>query len=246
MGANRPGFVIQVENRRDRNYVHIGFVVCLEGSHVTPVKRFFFVFVHEVEGIHTVVIHHFGQNIFAKIVAGMLVLRVFQQNGDQHIGIEEIDAHRCGNRFRIQWRAQLSDRRFFLKAGNAIVRVNRHNAESISFAGIDLNGGQGHVGGQVNMLPEHEVIIHFVDVIAGEDQHVARLLRTDGINILINRVCGALVPLLADALHGRQHFDELSQFAGDDVPAFTNVAVEGEGLVLGENINPAQVGVNTI
>ena len=91
---------------------------------------------------------------------------------------------------------------------------------------------------------QHQAVIHLVDVVAGEDQHVLGLLRPDRVNVLIHRVGGALVPLIAYPLHRRQHFDELSHLAAHDVPAFADVAVQRKRLVLGEDINPAQVGID--
>src|SRR5439155_26062049 len=79
-----------------------------------------------------------------------------------------------------------------------------------------------------------------------QDDDVARLLRSDGINILVNRVGCALIPLIADPLHWRKDFDELSQFARDDVPPFTHVAVQRQRLVLSEEINVAQVRVDAV
>ena len=96
------------------------------------------------------------------------------------------------------------------------------------------------------MLLHHLAVIHFVDVIAGKNQHVLGLLGADGINVLVNRIGSALIPLIADALHGRKHFDELSHLAAQDVPAFADVAVQRQRLVLGENVDAAQIGVEAV
>ena len=73
-----------------------------------------------------------------------------------------------------------------------------------------------------------------------------RLLRTDGINVLVHRIGSALIPALADALHGRQNFNKLSHLARHDRPPFAYVAVQRQGLVLGENVDSAEIGVNAI
>ena len=96
------------------------------------------------------------------------------------------------------------------------------------------------------MLLQHHAVIHLVNVIAGKNQHVLGLLRADGINVLVDRVGRALVPLVAHPLHRRQHFDELAHFAAQDVPAFADVPVQRERLVLGEDVDPAQVGVEAV
>jgi hypothetical protein len=75
------------------------------------------------------------------------------------------------------------------------------------------------------VLLHHLAVIHFVDVIAGEDENELGLLGADGINVLINGVGGSLIPLIADPLHGREDFDELFYLAAEDVPAFADVAV---------------------
>src|SRR5262249_51046646 len=91
--ADRPGLVIQIEYRRYGDDIHVGLVIGLERAHVTPVERFLLVLVYEVVSIDAIVVYHFRQNVFAKVVAGALVLCVFQKNGKQHISIEKIDSH---------------------------------------------------------------------------------------------------------------------------------------------------------
>ena len=71
-------------------------------------------------------------------------------------------------------------------------------------------------------------------------------LAADGIDVLVDGIGGSLVPVLADALHGRKDFDELAEFAGDDLPGLADMAIEGERLVLGEDVDPAQVGVDAV
>ena len=68
------------------------------------------------------------------------------------------------------------------------------------------------------VLFEHELVVHLVDVVAGEDDDVLGLLAADGVDVLVDGVGGALVPVLADALHGGKDLDELAEFVGDDRP----------------------------
>ena len=73
------------------------------------------------------------------------------------------------------------------------------------------------------------------------------LLAADGINVLVDRVGGAHVPGGAGALHGRQNLEELAQLLRHNAgPAFTNVAVQRERLVLGEDVDLAQAGVDAV
>ena len=93
MGTDGPLFVIEVEDRRHGDDVHVGLVVGLERAHVAPVVSFFLVLIDEVVGEDAVVVDHSGQDVFAEIMAGVGVLGVFQQDRDEHIRIKEIDAH---------------------------------------------------------------------------------------------------------------------------------------------------------
>ena len=115
----------------------------------------------------------------------------------------------CG----IVGRAQLGLLRLFLKADDAAGAIDLHHAEMPGLGRIDQDGGKGDVGARVAVLPQHQVVIHFVDVVAGQDEHVLGLLGPDGVNVLVHRVGGAHVPVFADPLHGRQDLDELAHLA---------------------------------
>ena len=97
------------------------------------------------------------------------------------------------------------------------------------------------------MLAQHQVVVHLVDVVAGEDQHVLRLFAADGVDVLVDGVGRAHVPVLAHALHRRQNLDELAEFSAHDVgPAFADVAVQRQRLVLRQDVNATQVGVDAV
>ena len=83
-------------------------------------------------------------------------------------------------------------------------------------------------------------------MVAGENEHMFRLFGADGVDILVHRVRGALVPLFTDPLHGRQYFDELSHLAAQDVPALADVPIQRQRFVLGENVDSPQVRVDAI
>ena len=73
------------------------------------------------------------------------------------------------------------------------------------------------------------------------------LLGADRVDVLEDRIGSALVPALGDALHGREDLDELAEFTGHHrAPALADVAVERERLVLGEDVDVAQIGVDAV
>ena len=165
----------------------------------------------------------------------------------QHVGIEKIDAHGArdhspGCRASAAW----SVLGFSSKPVMRPLAVDFDDAEMIGLLGIDQDGGQSDVGAGVAVLLQHQLVIHLVDVVAGEDEHVLGLLGADGVDVLVDGVGGALIPVVAHALHGRQDLDELAHLAADDVPAFADMAIERQRLVLGEDVDAAQVGIDAV
>ena len=97
------------------------------------------------------------------------------------------------------------------------------------------------------MVLQHAAVVHLVDVVAAQDDHVLGLLAADGVDVLIDGVGGAHVPVGAGTLHGRQQLEELAQFLGHNArPSFADVPVERERLVLGEDEDLAQAGVDAV
>ena len=96
------------------------------------------------------------------------------------------------------------------------------------------------------MESEHLHVVHLVDVIAGEHDHILWGLALDRIQVLVHRVGGALIPVLADPLLRRQNLDELAELLRDDTPTLSNVASERKRLVLCGDENVAQVRVDAV
>src|SRR5207248_2256493 len=70
--------------------------------------------------------------------------------------------------------------------------------------------------------------------------------RTDRINILVDGIGRALIPLVADPFHGRKHFNKLAHLAPQNVPALANVAVQRERLVLREDVDTPQIRIKAV
>ena len=127
------------------------------------------------------------------------------------------------------------------------VLAHFHHPEAGHFIGLNGQGGQGHVRAGFLVVLEHQPIVHFVDVVAGKNQHMLGLLGADRVNVLINRVGRAHVPVGAHPLHRGQDLDEFPQLLGHNAgPAFTNVPVQGEGFVLGEDVDATQIRVDAV
>src|SRR5580693_2380146 len=244
-GVQRPALVVEVEDRRDGNQVHVGFVVGLDGADIAPVRFFLFIFVAKVVGEDAVLFDDARNDVFAEIMFGVGVFRVGDQDGNEQLRIEKIDAH-GGVHFVGMDARTLGVGGFFLEADDAPVLVGFEHAEtSGGFLGRDFEGGDGDVCAGFDMLLEHFLIIHFVDVIAGEDEDEVGLFRADGIDVLVNGVGGALIPVLRDAHLRSEDFDEIA-VAHQQGPAAADVAIEAESFVLGEDEDAAQIAIQAI
>src|SRR2546427_10419156 len=94
----------------------------------------------------------------------------------------------------------LGDGGLFLEADDAPLFIGLNDAELLGrLERGDFDGADGHVGARVAVVLEHAAVIHFVDVIAGENEDAFRALAAGGVDVLGDRVGGALVPVLGAA-----------------------------------------------
>src|SRR5271163_4247034 len=244
-GVEGPAFVVKVEDRGDGDQVHVGFVVGLDGTNVAPVRFVFFVFVAKIVGEDAVFFDDARNDVFAEVVFGSGIFGVGYQDGNEQLGIEKVHAHRGVHFVGMNARA-LGFGGLFLEADDAPVLVGFEHAEtSCRFLRRDFEGSDGDVRAGFDVLFEHLLIIHFVDVVAGEDEDEVGLLGADGIDVLIDGIGGALIPVLRDAHLWRENFDEIA-VAHQRGPALAHVAIEAESFVLGEDEDAAQIAIQAI
>ena len=96
------------------------------------------------------------------------------------------------------------------------------------------------------MVGEHARVIHFVDMVPGEDQHVFSVVAAQDVDVLVHRVGGAAVPVGGDALLRRQQFDELFEAAVEETPAALQVPDQALRLVLRANTDAPDAGIDAI
>src|ERR1700676_2414206 len=186
-----------------------------------------------------------GENVFAKIVSGFCIFGISQKDGNQKLSIEDVNAHGSiamggfvGGGFRVM--------RLFLEADDAPIFIGFNDPELASrFGGKNFDGSYGNVGAGQHMLLQHLGVVHFVDVIAGENENIFGAFAADGINVLVDRVGGALIPLLGDAHLRGKDFDKFPE-THERRPARANMAAEAESFVLSESEDAAQAGVDAI
>src|SRR5262249_35834205 len=95
----------------------------------------------------------------------------------------------------------------------------------------------------IEMLLKHLGVIHFVDVISAENEDVLRAFAANRVDVLVDGVGCAAIPLFADAHLRRKDFYKFTQ-SHDRGPPGTNVTAEAERFVLCKNKNTAEPGID--
>jgi hypothetical protein len=121
-----------------------------------------------------------------------------------------------------------------------------HDAELPRVAERHGDAADGQVGVRLEVGADHLAVVHLVDMVAGQNQDVPRLLLLDRVDVLINGVGGALVPVLVDPLLRRQDVHVLAHFGTQEAPTETEVAIERAGLVLREDEHAAEAGIDAV
>ena len=98
-----------------------------------------------------------------------------------------------------------------------------------------------------DVVGEHVPVVHLVDVVAGQDQDVLRVVALEDVHVLVDGIRGALIPgVLPHALRGRQQVDELLQAPVEEAPAALQVPDQAVGLVLRGHADSADARVHAV
>src|SRR5215472_14067507 len=109
-----------------------------------------------------------------------------------------------------------------------------------------LDHTDGDVRALLDVVGDHRAVVHLVDVIAGEHQHVLGTVAEYQLDVLIHGIRGAAIPHRTELLLRGHHLDELAEFAPQVAPAVLHVLNERLCLVLREDGDLADAGVDAI
>ena len=163
-------------------------------------------------------------DVAAHVVIGVVFVGVGTDRVDQHLGGEDVVAHRHERGVRVVGRTRRID------------RLLDEAADAAGFVGVDAAErarlGTGHPdprdrgpGTALDVEPQHLLGVHPVDVVGAENHDVVRILVVDQVERLIDRVRGAGVPPRAEPLLGGDRGDVLTGQTGQS-PVLRNVTVQ--------------------
>ena len=118
---------------------------------------------------------------------------------------------------------------------------------SVARSRCDGDGGDGRLGALVHVELDHLADVHAVDVIGAEDDHEVRIGLLDQIDVLIDGVGGAAIPVLAGGTHLRGHGnDEVLLQQAAHFPAVAKVLQQALALELDQHVDGIDPGVDQV
>ncbi|CDE05090.1 putative uncharacterized protein [Anaerotruncus sp. CAG:390] len=230
---NAPFVVAELERGRIAEHIHVGFPKRTYGTDVLPVAA---------EGV---CVHfftrgkHCGNDVFAEVVARFFVRLVLAQVFEELFLIEDVNAHRSLGAVGVL--------RLLREFRYAVIRIGRHDTEAARLAERHLDNGNGAVGAVFLVRVKHLRIVHFVDMVARQHKHIFGIVPVDELNILIDRICGAAVPVGGFfALIGRQDLNAAEGAVKIPRQTVADIIVEKERLILRENTHGINAGVDAV
>ena len=130
--------------------------------------------------------------------------------------------------------------------GDAIGVVGGQDAEFIGALQRHVHDTDGNVRLALFVISDHRTVVHLVNMIARQNQHMRRVMRPNEVQILIDRVGGAAIPMRADLLLRRNQLHEFAEFTAQIAPAALDVLNQRLCLVLGEHGDLPDAGIDAI
>ena len=135
-----------------------------------------------------------GNDVLAEVAAGIRVGRIALQAVDQEFRVEDIDAHRGESEIGIAWDTRRIGR-LLDEVDDLVLVVDMHDAEADGFHARHFKAADRDLGARIDVLLQHPFIVHLVDVVAGEDDHVFRAIGLDDVDVLVDGIGRTFVPL---------------------------------------------------
>ena len=247
---DRPFSVIHVQLGHRIGEVDIGFPIGIERADIAPI---FLDLLARTNGARReemrdgfAMLDDIGDDIAAEIALAVGIVRIAAQLLEQELGGEDVDAHGGERDVRLARHGRRIGR-LFQKAGDLALVVNMHDAEGGGLHAGNLETAHRHIRIFLHMLLQHELVIHLVDMIAGQHDDVFGRMAGDDVDVLEHRIGRAFIPVeFVDALGGRENVEALVPLGPHEVPGALHVPDERVRLVLRRHPNPPDAAVDGI
>ena len=184
--------------------------------------------------------------ILAEIMARIPLGGVAPQFIEQEFGLEHVDAH-AGERHVGAIRHAGGIGGLLQERDQPVLFVDMHHAEAGRLHARHLDAADGNVRAALDVELQHVLVVHLVDVIAGQDDDVLRLVGLDDVDVLIDRIRGAGVPLgFRYALARGQDVEAFIAFRAEEVPAALQVADQAVRFVLCRHADAADARIHCV
>ena len=230
---DREVLAVDVEVRVGAKEVHARLVVAGDGADVTPEAV-------ELVGEEALALaQELRDDVLAKVVLGGLIDGVLLEGADQKVRAEDVDAH--GREVGVRLLGLLGE------LGDAARAVGRDDAKAGGLLPGHRHDGDGEVGVVPLVRGQHVSVVHAVELVAREDEHVLGVVLLDVAQVLGHGVSRALVPGAA-GLGGVGRQDGDAALAVVEVPGATgaDVVVQQVRTVLREHAHRRDPGVRAV
>ena len=165
---------------------------------------------------------------------------VLRQPAPERLLREDVDAHRG--------QVALGLLGLLLPFGHAVVLVEREDAHARRLRERHPADRDGHVGPLAPMGGHERLVVHLVDVVAGQDDDRVRVVVLDDVEVAQHRVRRAAVPLRHPAARDVRLEQLHAAAVAVEVPraAEADVVVERARVVLGQDHHVVDVGVDAV
>ena len=233
-GVDGPFSVVGVDAVVGGKHIHIGVPQGVDGAHVLPVA------LETVSGHLFAGVQHGGDDVLAEVVGALLIGLVSDEVLPQLGPGEDVDPH--------GGQVALGVLGLLLELIDVVVLVHIHNSEAGSLLHGDLQHRDGAGGVGLLVAAEQLGVVHLVDVVAGQDEYIFRVIGLQEVDVLVDGVGRAFVP---GALFSLPHVggQDVDAAVGPvQVPglAVADVGIQLQRPVLGEHPNRVDTGVDAV
>ena len=190
LGIDPPVFFIKIELRNNVDQFHIGFPIRSQSSNILPVSTVF------VGKKSLPLVLTIRKDMLAKVTVALCLK--CDQSLLQHRPAKYVNSHRS------QIAARLL--RFLLEFLHTSCLVSHHDAETACFLHRDRHTCNCDIRFVCLVEIQHDLIVHLVDVVAGKNQHIIRIILLHVIEVLENGIGRTGIPFTAIALLIRRKY----------------------------------------